>query len=582
VAPDSSRGVPLLIVVPIFLGWLKVQGQEAGLYRSSLGTASLVLVLIGFLAALMGWVLHAVRVRERALDAARNDAEATARTLVEREQRIAGLLGSISDTFMSFDSQWRFTFINDNGLKRMSKTREELIGRKLWERFPEAVGNEAYVQLHRAMQERVPVEYEVFYSPWQRWFFDRAYPTPDGGLAVYSLDITERKRSEQSLREALSDLQMMHRLTSDLARPGEPQDLYERLMDCAVEIMHANFASLQKMHPERGDGEGAMELLAQRGFTPQAAESWKRVLSDSNSSCGVALKSGRRCDVPNSLDDARISGDELATYTQNGILALQTTPLISRDGHLLGAISTHWSAPRDPSTVTEREWRLLDVLAQHAADLLERLEIEQSVRDNEQRIRQIIQQLPAGVGVMDAAGSWVLTNPLMDRYVPDGLPSTLPVRGPQWRACDAQGRPVSPDNWPGKRALRGEIVVPGIELLYRNDGGQETWVRVSAAPLRDHDGRIVGATSVVENLDAIRVAQEALQESQERFRLMVESAQDYAIFSVGPAGQITGWNTGAKNLLGYEEAELVGKDAGLVYTPEDRASNVPQRELEIA
>ncbi len=197
----ARRALPLMFIVPIVIGFLRVRGQDAGLYDTGLGSALVSLITIGFLAGLMWRVLKAVRAREQALDNAHHAALADARLLEERALRIAGLLGSISDTFMSLDSQWRFTFINDDGLKRMGKTRQDLIDHNLWEVFPDAVGNEAYVQLHRAMQERAPVEYELYYPPLQRWFFDRAFPTPDGGLAVYSLDITDRKMAEESLRE---------------------------------------------------------------------------------------------------------------------------------------------------------------------------------------------------------------------------------------------------------------------------------------------------------------------------------------------------------------------------------------------
>jgi signal transduction histidine kinase/CheY-like chemotaxis protein len=198
----ARNALPFVFAVPVAVGYLRVKGQEAGLYDTGLGSAWVALVTVGLLAGLMWWMLGAVRVREQALRAAHRSAEAAVRVLDEREQRIAGLLGSITDVFMSFDSKWRFTFINDNGIKRMGKQRADLIGRGLWETLPDAVGNEAYVQLQRAMIGRVQVEYEVFYPAWQRWFFERAFPTPDGGLAVYSLDITERKRVEAALRAA--------------------------------------------------------------------------------------------------------------------------------------------------------------------------------------------------------------------------------------------------------------------------------------------------------------------------------------------------------------------------------------------
>ncbi|HUG13397.1 MAG TPA: ATP-binding protein, partial [Thermomicrobiales bacterium] len=129
-----------------------------------------------------------------------------------------------------------------------------------------------------------------------------------------------------------------------------------------------------------------------------------------------------------------------------------------------------------------------------ASDVTARKHAEEALGASEQRLRTIIEQLPAGVGVMDKTGAWVLTNSLMDLYVPRAIPSTLPDRHTRWRAWDEQGNPLPPERWPGKRALAGETVMPGLEMLYTHDDGRELWMRVSTAPLRNEAAEIVGAS----------------------------------------------------------------------------------------
>src|SRR5262245_4321287 len=68
----------------------------------------------------------------------------------------------------------------------------------------------------------------------------------------------------------------------------------------------------------------------------------------------------------------------------------------------------------------------------------------------------------------------------------------------------------------------------------------------------------------------------------ERFRLLVESAKDYAIFTLDPEGRVTCWNAGAEEMKGYEEHEVIGQDFSVFYTPEDRKRGKPQKHLEIA
>jgi PAS domain S-box-containing protein len=79
-----------------------------------------------------------------------------------------------------------------------------------------------------------------------------------------------------------------------------------------------------------------------------------------------------------------------------------------------------------------------------------------------------------------------------------------------------------------------------------------------------------------------RRPEEALRESEERFGRLVEAAKDYAIFMTDAEGRVGTWNEGAARLFGYEEGEIVGEDAALLFTPEDREDGRPERELRLA
>src|SRR5437867_5740069 len=75
---------------------------------------------------------------------------------------------------------------------------------------------------------------------------------------------------------------------------------------------------------------------------------------------------------------------------------------------------------------------------------------------------------------------------------------------------------------------------------------------------------------------------ENVRQSEERFRLLVERVQDYAIFMLDRTGRITTWNVGAERIKGFRADEVLGKQLSIFYTPEDLATGAPQRELEIA
>ena len=76
--------------------------------------------------------------------------------------------------------------------------------------------------------------------------------------------------------------------------------------------------------------------------------------------------------------------------------------------------------------------------------------------------------------------------------------------------------------------------------------------------------------------------QAVLAASEARYRLAVESATDYAIFTTDLAGRITGWNSGAQNLLGWSEGDVVGRPANVIFTPEDDRHAVPEEEMRLA
>src|SRR4029078_2745740 len=97
------------------------------------------------------------------------------------------------------------------------------------------------------------------------------------------------------------------------------------------------------------DSGGELYLLGFRGFDAEAAQFWKHVGPASASTCGVALRTRRRCIVADVEKCNFMAGaDDLKVYLETGIRAVQSTPLSSRDGRLLGMISTHWRTPHTP------------------------------------------------------------------------------------------------------------------------------------------------------------------------------------------------------------------------------------------
>jgi PAS domain S-box-containing protein len=112
--------------------------------------------------------------------------------------------------------------------------------------------------------------------------------------------------------------------------------------------------------------------------------------------------------------------------------------------------------------------------------------------------------------------------------------------------------------------------------------GTRFWANVVITALRDKRGVLRGFGKVTRDLTERKRADEALRASEERFRLLVESAQDYAIFMLDPTGCILTWNRGAQRIKGYEVSEILGQHFSRFYPPEDVAAGKPAWELQVA
>lgn len=141
---------------------------------------------------------------ERRLECLRTEAEA------ERD-RFTHTLESMSDRFLVFDRDWRIIFANTAAAQFMHHRLEDLLGKVYWEEFSVVLGTIIEREFRRAVAEQVTVRFEVYYAPWQSWAEARAYPLPEGGLAVFFLDITARKQTEQALAQHMTALHLANR-----------------------------------------------------------------------------------------------------------------------------------------------------------------------------------------------------------------------------------------------------------------------------------------------------------------------------------------------------------------------------------
>ncbi|NKI92535.1 chemotaxis protein CheB [Rhizobacter sp. SG703] len=122
-------------------------------------------------------------------------------------------------------------------------------------------------------------------------------------------------------------------------------------------------------------------------------------------------------------------------------------------------------------------------------------------------------------------------------------------------------------------------VLQGLVPIEREvDDSRQKWYLVRMLPYRTVDDRIAGIVLTLVDVTERKHGQAALSASEERLRLVVDSAVEYAIFSMDMERRVTSWNAGAQRLLGFTESEILGQSCDVIFTDEDRAAGVPERE----
>jgi PAS domain S-box-containing protein len=106
-----------------------------------------------------------------------------------------------------------------------------------------------------------------------------------------------------------------------------------------------------------------------------------------------------------------------------------------------------------------------------------------------------------------------------------------------------------------------------------------SWYLLRIQPYRTESDQIDGVVLTFVDITRRRVAEEALRQSEERLRLIMESVRDYAIITFTPDNRVATWNIGAERIFGYREEEVVAQDGAMFFTPEDRAAGVPAQEI---
>ncbi len=293
------------------------------------------------------------------------------------------------------------------------------------------------------------------------------------------------RESQGRLERELADTRLLQTVSAKIIEKDNADDIYEDVLDAAVRIMRSDMASMQVLD----ESENALRLLAFRGFDPEFGKVFQFVRPETRTACSLARQLGRRVIVSDvETCDFIVGTTALADHRKSGIRAVQTTPLMSRNGKLVGVISTHWRRTHEPS---ERDLLNLDILARQAADLIESKQAQTAV----QRLAAIVKSSDDAIVAKDLTGTITDWNQGAERVfgylAEEAIGKHITMLIPSAHR-DEEERIIG-------RIRRGQRVDHYETVRQRKDGSLID-VSLTVSPIKDAQGKIVGASKIARDI----------------------------------------------------------------------------------
>jgi PAS domain S-box-containing protein len=381
--------------------------------------------------------------------------------------RIAEVLEQMSDCFAAFDREWRYTHVNPAAASAFHMTREQLLGKSLWELWPPAYDLPIGVNFRRSMEERKPLHFECSYpEPVSRWFECRCYPTEEG-LATFFSDITDLKQAEEALATA-------HRQTQNII-DNTPAIVYAFDLEERFVMANTTVAELLNSTPEQMIGKRRHE------FMPKEDADWHEANDRKTIEEGRALEF-----------------EECSQLKGRSITWLTTKfPLRDAQGRIyaVAGISTDISA---------------------------RKRAEEQLRENEERLRMVLENSRDGINMLDLkTGRYVYMSPAQVKMTGFSAEELIDLSVEDvYERVHPEDRDISVNQQ--KQLAAGQDPGAPVEYRWRVKSGEYLWFSDSRSAIRDPECKPMALVGIIRDITDRKNFERQLQELNNTLEKQVE------------------------------------------------------------
>ena len=409
---------------------------------------------------------------------------------MRKAERTTGeILESVQDPFYGLDSQWRFTYVNSKAEEFMEKSREELLGKSIWEVFPRVLRTESERILRMAMESRRPLHREYKSVLKGVWISIHIFPKADGGLTVLYRDVSERKASEEALR--LSE----ERFAATFRASPYPLAL-SRVSD--GKFFDVNEALLALYGAKRDEVVGQTSLDLGIWIDPKERERYIEMLKREGSLHDFETRIGTR------------------THGERVVLLSVSLLEAGEEEMMLTIVNDITERKQAEDALKESEQRLQQ-LNRHLHKRNLELDAERV------KWQKLIEGIADEVWACDAEGKMSMANLAtktamgLEEFTGRSLNEVL--QEVDILRIDGSVRPG--DEAPLLRSLKGEVV-RGEEIMRHRQSGTVRVRQYSSAPVRDAEGTVIGAVAILRDVTEAKEAEAAVRRLNEELEERVK------------------------------------------------------------